>query len=69
MGKNYTVQRISPITKIGPTGDLEHYQRIDFLTAGGTRHSIDVRDADATPEKVAPILEKRAHELDAIKNL
>lgn len=69
MGKNYTVQRISPITKIGPTGDLEHYQRIDGLTAGGTRFTIDVRDVDATPERVAPILEKRAHELDAIKNL
>jgi hypothetical protein len=69
MGKNYTVSRISPITKIGPTGDLEHYQRIDSITAGGTRFTIDVRDADATPDKVAPILEKRAGELDAIKRL
>lgn len=69
MGKNYTVQRISPITKIGPTGDLEHYQRIDALTSGGTRFTVDVRDVDATPDKVAPILEKRAGELDAIKKL
>jgi hypothetical protein len=69
MGKNYTVQRISPITKIGPTGELEHYQRIDALTGGGTRFSVDVRDTDATAEKVAPVLEKRATELDAIKRL
>jgi len=69
MGKGYSVTKISPITKIGPTGDLEHFQRIDAVTSGGTRFTLDVRDVDAMPDKVAPVLEKRAGELDAIKRL
>jgi hypothetical protein len=69
MPNNFTVQRISPITKIGPTGDLQHYQRIEAMSAGGTRFTVDVPDTDATPEKVKPILEAKAKQLDAIKNL
>lgn len=69
MAKEYSVQRISPITRIGPTGNLERYQRIDALTAGGTPFTVEVKDSEATPDKVAPVLEKRAKELDAIKHL
>jgi len=66
MAKGYEILRIDELTRMSDTGGLERYSRVRFKTTGGVVKTLDIDELDLTPEKVAPVVEKRAKELDAI---
>jgi len=65
MVKGYKVLKIDELTKVGDLHGIEKYYRYTIKTDGGTVISVNINEADSTPEKAAPILLKRATELDA----
>jgi len=69
MGGEYKVLKIDELVRPGEAGGIERYSRVQFKTKKGVIKTIDVDEVDLTPDKVAPILEKRAKELDAIMSL
>jgi len=66
MGANYSVKQIVEVTRIGPTGDLERFNRITAITARGTRFTTDVPEAQTNKEHVDKLLTAKAKELDSI---
>jgi len=69
MAAEYTVLKIDEMTKVAEMGGIEHYYRHTIKTKGGTVLTVDVDEKHFTPEKVAPILLKKAKEADAILTL
>ena len=66
MEKLYKVVKIIEMVKPGEIGGVEKYKRITIQTKGGTVRNVDIPEASFTPEKAAPILEKKATEADKI---
>ncbi len=69
MAKEFEVISIDELTRVSDTRGLERFSRIKARTKGGAVFTVDVDEPDTTPEKSAPILLKRAKELDAILKL
>lgn len=66
MAKEYKVLKITELTKLTDTGGVERFYRHQVKTKGGTIISIDISEADFTPDKAAPLLEKKATEADKV---
>jgi len=64
--KLYKVLKIDELTRLKDTGGVEKYYRHQIKTKGGIVLSVDIDPGDFTPEKAAPILEKRAVSADRI---
>lgn len=69
MTKAYTVLKIDEHTGFNDLGRPVPIYRHTIKTAGGTRLTVDISEADFTAEKAAPILEQRATEADKILRL
>lgn len=69
MAATYTIKRMLERTRLTAEGAAEKYWRIEAVTTGGTPFTIDVLDAQMHPAEVKKIVEVRAKELDAIKEL
>jgi hypothetical protein len=69
MAEAYKVLRIDQLTRISDTGGVEKYFRHTIKTRGGTVLTVDIGEAEFTPERAAPILAKHAIEADKILNL
>jgi|TARA_Y100000310_G_scaffold154415_1_gene153977 ABC-type branched-subunit amino acid transport system substrate-binding protein len=66
MSKDYEVLKITELTKVGDLHEIEKYYRHQIKTKGGTVISVNVDEADFTPEKASPILTKAAVNADAV---
>jgi len=66
MDKDYKVLKIDELTRVGDTHGIEKYYRHQIKTKGGVVISVNIDEADFTPEKAAPILLKAAQNADAI---
>lgn len=69
MNKDYEVLSIDELTRFSKTEGIERYYRHRIETKGGVIATVDIDEKDATPEKAAPILLKKAQELDGILKL
>lgn len=69
MDTAYKVLKIDELVRPGEVGGIERYSRVTFKTRKGVIKTIDIDEVDLTPEKAAPIIEKRAKEIDAIMSL
>ena len=69
MAAEYKILWIDQMTRVAELGGVEHYSRVRFRTKKGIIWTIDIDEPDLTPEKAAPIVEKKAKELDAVMNL
>ena len=69
MVKEYEILWIDQLTRVADLGGIERYARVRFKTKKGILWNIDIDDPDLTPEKAAPIVEKKAKELDGIMSL
>ena len=66
MAQAYEVKRILETPVLTEQGELKKVYRHTILTKGGVLLTVDIAEADFTPEKAAPILAKRAVEADKI---
>jgi len=66
MGIEYKVLKIDELTRVGDLHGIEKYYRHQIKTKGGVILSVNIDEADFTPEKASPILSKKAQEADAI---
>jgi len=66
MGAKYKVLKIDELTKVGDLHGIEKYYRHQIKTEGGVVISVNIDEADFTPEKAPPILLKAAQDADAI---
>ena len=66
MNKEYKVLKIDELTRVGDLHGIEKYYRHQIKTKGGVVLSVNIDEADFTPEKAQPILLKKAQEADAI---
>ena len=69
MSKEYKVLKIDELSRVSDTRGIERYYRHQIKTAGGTVLTVDIDEADFTPEKTDPILAAAAKNADAIKKL
>ena len=69
MVKDYTVLKITPLSRVADEGGIEKYYRIQYKTKGGVVDTIDIAEKDYTPEKAAPLLLEAAKNADAILKL
>ncbi len=69
MANEYKVLKIDELTRISDVSGVEHYYRHTIKTKGGVVLTVDISQEDFTPEKAAPILEKKATEADKILKL
>jgi len=60
----YKVLESKQIQKLGPTGSSVSMYRVWIQTARGSTGAADIEDADWTAEKLKPILERFAADLD-----
>lgn len=67
--KLFKVLKIDEMIRPKAEGGIEKYYRHLIRTKGGTILTVDIDEEDFTPEKAAPILEKKAAEADKIKSL
>lgn len=65
----FKVLKIDEMIRIKDEGGIEKYYRHQIKTRGGTVLTVDIDEADFTPEKAAPILASKAVEADKIKSL
>jgi len=66
MDKDYKVLKIDELTRVGDLHNIEKYYRHQIKTKGGVIVSVNIDEADFTPEKAAPILLKAAQNADTI---
>lgn len=66
MAEAYKVIRIDELVRPSDTGGIERYYRHTIKTRGGVTLTVDIDPGDFTPDKVAPILNKKAIEADKI---
>ncbi len=66
MAQGYEVLKILEMPDMGEDGKFRKVYRHTIRTKGGTLLTVDITEADFTPEKAAPILAKRATEADKI---
>jgi len=69
MTAEYTVLKVTPMTRVADEGGVEKFYRIKYKTKGKIVDTVDVDEADFTPEKAAPILLAKAQEADKILKL
>lgn len=69
MAAEYKVLTIDEFTRPGETQAIEKVYRHRIKTKGGVILSVDIAEADFTPEKTAPILLKAAQNADKVKAL
>jgi len=70
MGEAYTVLTIDQLSRMSDTRGIEPYFRLNILTKGGVRRTLDLSEAEYSDEKkVAAILLKEAQHTDAILGL
>lgn len=69
MDKEYKVLKIDEMTRLDEMGRPTQVYRYTARSKGGTVFTVEIDDPDPTSEKVAPILAKKAAELDAILKL
>ncbi len=69
MAKEYTVLKIDELSRVSDTRGIEPYFRHTIKTTGGVVLTVDIDEADFTPEKAAPILAAAAQNADKIKKL
>lgn len=69
MAKEYEVIKIDQLLRASNAGGTEPFFRHTFRTRGGTILTVDIDEANFTPEKAAPILAARATNADNIKTL
>jgi hypothetical protein len=69
MAEAYKVLKIDELTRVSDTTGIERYYRHTIKTRGGTVLTVDIDEAQFTPERAKPILEKRAIEADKILSL
>lgn len=69
MAEAYTVVKIDELSRVSDTKGLEKYYRVTIRSRLGTVLTVDVSEADFTPERMKPILQTRAVEADKIKAL
>jgi len=66
MSNEYKVLKIDELTRVGDLHGIEKYYRHQIKTKGGVVLSVNIDEADFTPEKAAPILLKAAQNADAV---
>ena len=66
MAHEFTILRITELLRQSATGGVEKFYRHQITTTGGIVLTVDIDEKDFTPEKVKPILVKRALEADKI---
>jgi hypothetical protein len=69
MSKEYEVIKMDQLTRVSDTRGLENYYRVQIRTRGGVVLSVDIDEADWTPEKTGPILQAKAKNADEIMKL
>ena len=69
MSNEYTVLKIDELARVGDLRGVEKYYRHQIKTKGGMIKTVNIDEADFTPEKAAPILLKAAQNADAILKL
>lgn len=69
MAKNFVVLKIDQLQRVGDNGRIEPYYRYRIKTAGGVVLSVDVSQADYTPERATPILAAAAANSEAMLRL
>lgn len=69
MTADYKVLKIDELVRPGEVGGIERYYRHTLKTKGGVRITVDIAEADFTPEKAAPLLSAAARNADAILKL
>lgn len=65
-GHSYEIIRITEQLRPAADGGVEKFYRHTIRTRGGTVLTVDIPEADFTPEKVEPILKARATNADKI---
>ncbi len=66
MADTYKVIRIDELVRPSDTRGFEKYYRHTIKTRGGTTLTVDIDPGDFSPDRVAPILNKKAIEADKI---
>ncbi len=69
MGDWGKVIHMSERSRLGAKGEVESWYRYESETKLGTPFTLEVRDADATPEKVKLLLAAKAQRLDATRTV
>ena len=69
MAAEYTVLKVTPLSKVIEEGGIGKYYRIKIKTAGGIVDTVDIDESKYTPAKAAPILLAAAKNADAILKL
>ena len=69
MANEYKVLKIDELTRMSDERGIEHYYRHQIKTKGGMIKTVDISEADFTPEKAAPILLAEAQNADKILKL
>ena len=67
--KPYKVLKIDEMTRVGELGRVEYFGRVTFKTKKGVTWHVDIPGENVTPELAAPVVEKKAKELDAVMSL
>lgn len=69
MGQAYKVLKIDELSRPSETRGIEKYYRHQIKTKGSVILTVDIDEADFTPEKADVILTKHAENADKIKAL
>lgn len=60
---------LGPYSRIGAEGQLERYFTVKARTAAGVNLEVDVPFEQMDPTKVQPMLETKARQIDAVRNI
>lgn len=69
MNRQYEVLEAVERTRVNDVNEIERYFQVKIRTAGGVVRSVNVDEADFTPERVKPILDDAAQKADEILKL
>ncbi len=69
MGTEYKVLKISEMVRPGEVSGVDKFYRHTIRTKGGVILSVEIAEADFTPEKSGPILSAAAKNAEAILKL
>lgn len=66
MAKEYTVLKVTPMSRVADEGGIEKYYRIKYKTEGGIVDTFDVPEKEYTAKDLPPIILKLAQKHDAM---
>lgn len=69
MTGEYSVLKVTPMTRVADEGGIEKYYRVKYKTRGGVVDTVDVAEADYSEKSLPPILLKVAEKHDKILKL